>query len=151
MITLEGHLYGIYKGHRLRILDVKLKEFRKYNNPGAFDVNKFYKSNQIYLTGFIDDSSDIISFGKASNKYSFFEFIEKRKESFVRFIRSNLPFPNSEIYSALTIGEKKVYPRSLETAFLLTFLRYQGFTWEQSPLYSILFLTGLLKDQNGCF
>lgn len=117
MITLNEHLYGIYKGHRIRILGIKLKQFRNYKNPGNFDVENYYKRKQIYLSGFIDDKSDIISFGRASSKISFFELVEKSREGFVRFIRSNLGFPNSEIYSALTIGEKKGIPHEIRNSF----------------------------------
>lgn len=116
MITLNEHLYGIYKGHRIRILGIKLKQFRNYKNPGNFDVENYYKRKQIYLSGFIDDKSDIISFGRASSKISFFELVEKSREGFVRFIRSNLGFPNSEIYSALTIGEKKGIPHEIRNS-----------------------------------
>ncbi|NIP30566.1 MAG: DUF4131 domain-containing protein, partial [Candidatus Dadabacteria bacterium] len=105
IVTIDDQLYGIYKGHRIRILGVKLKEFRNYENPGGFDVKKFYERKQIYLTGFIDNKSDIISFGQQSSL------------NFLRFIRANILRPNSEVYAALTIGEKKGIPFELRNNF----------------------------------
>ena len=117
IVTVNDHLYGIYKGHRIRVLNVKLKEFKNYNNPGKFDVKKFYKRKDIYLKGFIPDTSHIISFGNWSNSYSLLENVERRREKFARFIRKNLTFPSSEIYTALTIGEKKGIPSELRDNF----------------------------------
>jgi len=117
IVTVNDHLYGIYKGHRIRVLNVKLKEFKNYNNPGKFDVKKFYNRKAIYFKGFISDVSDIISFGKESNSYSLLENVERRRGKFAGFIRKNLTFPSSEIYTALTIGEKKGIPSELRDNF----------------------------------
>ena len=117
IITVGENTYGLYRGYRIRVLNTNLREFRNFKNPGNFNINKYYKRKDIYLKGYIPDKSNIISFGGSEYSNLFLVYIDKIRDSFGNHIRKTVSYPSSEIYTALTIGDRKSIPENLKYKF----------------------------------
>ncbi len=111
---------GLNRGDRLRIIDAKLKPIRNFNNPGRFDVERFYKRQGLYATGFVQDKNHTISFGRDSSYSPLLYSINETRLRFGRFVRKNFKAPENEIINAVTIGDRTGIPSKLRTEFSRT-------------------------------
>ena len=117
IVYSQGNLYGIYKGYRVRLLNIELGDFNIYRNPGNFDLTRYYHRKGILLKGYIKSEEDIISFGRAGGYSTFLTYVDKLREKYGIFIRGMLPVPENEIYLALTTGERKGVPANIRDNF----------------------------------
>lgn len=99
------------------MLHTKLRAPRSFQNPGSFDIKRYYEREGIYATGFIQGKEWIISFGKDESSNSFLHAIDRLRVKFGNFIREKSPFPQSEILNAMTIGDQGAVPSELRNQF----------------------------------
>jgi len=117
IVNSKETVRGIYTGDRVRILNPKLKRYRSFKNPGSFDVRRFYESQEIYASGFIPGMDWIVIFRDQEHIAPLSGFINRLRSSFGGFVRNNLPSPENEVLSAITIGEKGGIPFELRDEF----------------------------------
>ncbi len=110
IISTEERILGLADGDIIRVLDTRLRTPKSFQNPGSFDVKRYYERQGIYATGFVPGGEWIISFGKDKSSNSFFHAIERLRVRFGNFVRNRFPFPESEILNAITIGDKGRVP-----------------------------------------
>jgi predicted membrane metal-binding protein len=53
IISTEERIWGLADGDRVRVLHTKLRAPRSFQNPGSFDIKRYYEREGIYATGFI--------------------------------------------------------------------------------------------------
>ncbi|MEQ9618335.1 MAG: ComEC/Rec2 family competence protein [Deltaproteobacteria bacterium] len=117
IIFTSERVEGLAYGDRIRVIGIKLAPFRTYRNPGAFDLKKYYGRQGVYLSGFTEGESRIISFGRDKSYSRVLYYLDRVRQRFGNFVRDNFPSPESEILNAVTIGENGGIPRDLRTEF----------------------------------
>ncbi len=117
IITTEQRIKGLAYGERIRAIKTRLKPFKNFQNPGSFDVKRYNERQGIYGTGFIPSAEWIISFGRDKSASFFINSLDKQRVKFGDFVRRNTPFPEGEILSAITIGDKGAIPSNLRNQF----------------------------------
>ena len=104
-------------GDKVRFLDIKLSPIENYNNPGAFNLKRFYKRQNIHARGFVEGADQIISFGLSESYSSILHYIDSLRIKYGNFAREHFPSPQSAVLNALTIGEKRGIPQGTRTEF----------------------------------
>ncbi len=117
IITTEERLPPLAYGDRIRVLDTKLRRPRSFQNPGGFDIRRYYERQGIYATGFVPGKEWIISFGKSESSNPFLHGLDRLRVRFASFVRRNAPFPESEMLNAITIGDQGGIPKELINEF----------------------------------
>lgn len=117
IITTEERTQGLAYGERIRAIKTRLKPFKSFQNPGSFDVKRYYERQGIHATGFVPGEEWIISFGKDESSSFFIHSVDKLRIKFGNFVRKNSPFPESEILNAITIGDQSGIPSELRNQF----------------------------------
>ncbi|MGH7889999.1 MAG: ComEC/Rec2 family competence protein, partial [Thermodesulfobacteriota bacterium] len=117
IITTEERIKGLAYGERIRAIKARLKPFKSFQNPGSFDVKRYNERQGIYGTGFMPSAEWIISFGRDKSASFFINSLDKQRVKFGNFVRRNTPFPEGEILSAITIGDKGAIPSNLRNQF----------------------------------
>lgn len=82
----------------------KLKKPRPFGTPGEFDLGRHLALNEIFVTGFVPNSSDILRLRPALPGQR--NWIEQGRTSTARFITAQLPSSYSPLVKALAIGDK---------------------------------------------
>ena len=93
-----------------------IKKIHNFNNPGAFDYERYSKLQGIYAAGFIADNLNIILLRKNSAsgiklKLELFRFYLKQ------IIYKNAASPQREIMEAMTLGNQKAIPPDVRDIF----------------------------------
>ncbi len=104
-------------GDRVRLIDIKLRPIENFENPGGFNLKKFYERQNIYARGFIEGEDSIISFGLSKSYSPILYSIDRMRIKFGNFVRAGFPSPENEILNAITIGEKGGIPQRTRTEF----------------------------------
>lgn len=117
IITTEERIQGLAYGERIRAIKTRLKPFKSFQNPGSFDVKRYYERQGIHAAGFVPGEEWIISFGKDESSSFFIHSVDKLRIKFGNFVRKNSPFPESEILNAITIGDQSGIPSELRNQF----------------------------------
>jgi competence protein ComEC len=117
VITTGERIPPLAYGDRIRVLDTKLRRPRSFQNPGSFDIRRYYERQGIYVTGFVPGEEWIISFGKSENSNPFIHAVDRLRTMFGSFARSNAPFPEGEVLNAITIGDRGGIPHELRNEF----------------------------------
>ena len=114
---LKTHIEELGYGDQILLKKVKLKPITNFKNPGSFDLKSFYERKGFLGSTFINSNKKIQIIGKDPKSNFFFYKINKLRQNFSTFIRQHIPFPQSEIISALTVGEKSLLPNNLKERF----------------------------------
>ncbi len=117
IISTDERIWGLADGDRVRVLHTRLRAPRNFQNPGSFDIKRYYERQGIYATGFVPGKEWIISFGKDESSNSFLHAIDRLRVKFGNFVREKSPFPQSEIINAMTIGDEGAVPSELRNQF----------------------------------
>ncbi len=117
MISTEERIGGLADGDRVRVLRTNLRIPRSFQNPGSFNIKRYYERQGIYATGFVPGEQWIISFGKDKSSNFFLHAIDRFRVRFGNFVRKKSPFPESEILNAMTIGDQGAVPSELRDQF----------------------------------
>jgi competence protein ComEC len=119
-ISTEERIWGLADGDRVRVLNTRLRIPRSFQNPGSFDIKRYYERQGIYATGFVPGKEWIISFGKDEFSNSFLHSVDRLRVKFGNFVRKKSSFPQSEILSAMTIGDQSGIPYEIRNRFSKT-------------------------------
>ena len=96
-----------------------LKEIRNFQNPGGFDYKRLMNLHGIYVSGHINDSSEIMLIRK--NTVS---DIRLKLESFRTYLKhiiyKNSSSPQREVLEAITIGNQNEIPADIRDSFSKT-------------------------------
>lgn len=117
IISTEERIWGLADGDRVRVLHTNLRILRSFQNPGSFNIKRYYERQGIYATGFVPAEEWIISFGKDEFSNSFLHAIDSLRVRFGNFVRNKSPFPLSEIINAMSIGDQGAVPSELRNQF----------------------------------
>lgn len=82
----------------------KLKKPRPFGTPGEFDLGRQLALNEIFVTGFVPNNTDILRLRPALPGQR--NWIEKGRTATARFITTQLPSSYSPLVKALAIGDK---------------------------------------------
>ncbi len=95
-----------------------LKDFRNFQNPGAFDYRKFMRERGYIGKAYLPSDMFLASIGSVRNPWgSTISYI--RIHSF-DFLMNRLRNPESSVYAALLLGMKKQIPGYIREAFNVT-------------------------------
>jgi competence protein ComEC len=117
IITTGERIWGLAYGDRIRVLGTKLRPLRSFQNPGSFDVKRYYERQGIYATGFIPGKDWVILFANDRPSKSFTRAVDRLRIKFGNFVRKKSPFPESEVLNAVTIGDQSGIPPELRNNF----------------------------------
>jgi len=117
IINTDQRIFGALSGREVRILNVRLKPFVRFNNPGAFDIKRYYEREGIYARGFVKDIDNILFFGGKGSNNAVFNIVDLLRFKFGNFVRSSVSSPENEIINALTIGDMGGIPPRLRNDF----------------------------------
>ena len=117
IITTEETITGLAYGDRIRVIEAKLRPIRSFQNPGSFDIKRYYERQGLYARGFVPGKEWVISFGKSKGSNSFVHAVDKLRVKFAYFVRKKSPFPESEVLNAITIGDQGGIPPELRNEF----------------------------------
>lgn len=117
IVYLKNHIEQLSYGDKVKLNNIKLKPITNFKNPGSFDLKGFYSRKGIHYSAFINSNKNIVILGRDKSSSRFLYKINKLRLNFSSFIRENIEFPESEIISAITIGEKSLLPSDLKERF----------------------------------
>ena len=96
-----------------------LKEIRNFQNPGGFDYKRLMNLQGIYVSGYINDSSEIMLIRKNTASD-----IRLKLESFRTYLKhiiyKNSSSPQREVLEAITIGNQNEIPADIRDSFSKT-------------------------------
>ncbi|MDZ4184892.1 MAG: DNA internalization-related competence protein ComEC/Rec2 [Desulfuromonadales bacterium] len=82
----------------------KLKKPRPFGTPGEFDLGRQLALNEIFVTGFVPNSAEILRLRPALPGQR--SWVEQGRTATARFITAELPSSYSPLVKALAIGDK---------------------------------------------
>lgn len=82
----------------------KLKKPRPFGTPGEFDLGRQLALNEIFVTGFVPSSAEILRLRPALPGQR--SWVEQGRTATARFITAQLPSKYSPLVKALAIGDK---------------------------------------------
>jgi len=96
-----------------------IKKIQNFNNPGRFNYERFMNLQGVYVSGFINDGSEIILL--RPNQAG---IIKQKLESFRNYlkdiIRKNSFSPEKDIITAMTLGNQNEIPSDIRDDFAKT-------------------------------
>lgn len=116
-LTIPGDLNFRY-GDFIRFYTT-LKKIQNFKNPGGFNYERLMNMQGIYVSGFINNTSEIILLRKNTAggiKLKLEEFRNYLKE----IIYKNAPSPQKEVIEAMTIGNQNKIPADIRDNFAKT-------------------------------
>jgi competence protein ComEC len=113
---LENTNLGLTYGDKIELQKVRFEKIKNFKNPGSFNIADFYKRKNIFFTTYVN-SKNIKVLGKNGDVNPFLYIINLLRTEYGRFVRSNTEYPQSEIITALTVGDKSNIPTQLRESF----------------------------------
>jgi competence protein ComEC len=93
-----------------------LKKIHNFKNPGCFNYERFMNLQNIYVSGFINDSSEIILLRK-NTVYDIRLKLESFRIYLKQIIQKNSFSPEKEIIEAMTLGNQNEIPAEVRDNF----------------------------------
>ncbi|MGI9533720.1 MAG: DNA internalization-related competence protein ComEC/Rec2 [Thermodesulfobacteriota bacterium] len=103
-------------GDQILLKNTRFEKIKNFKNPGSFDLNNFYKRKNIHYSAFVN-YKNLTKTGKYSSVNPFLYRINFFRTEYINFVRSSIPYPQSEIINALSVGEKSYFPSRLRERF----------------------------------
>ena len=96
-----------------------LRKIRNFNNPGRFDYERYMNLQGIYVSGFVNDASEIVllrknTAGNVMRKLESFRYYLKQ------IIAKNATSPAREVLEAMTLGNQNEIPDEIRDNFSKT-------------------------------
>lgn len=96
-----------------------LKKIQNFNNPGRFNYERYMNLQGIYVSGFVNDSSEIILIRK-NTAGSIRLKLESFRNYLKQIINKNSISPEKEIIEAMTLGNQNEIPADIMENFSKT-------------------------------
>ncbi len=126
-----------------------LKKIHSFQNPGGFDYERYLNRQGIYATGFIANSSGIITLRENSASYLKLQ-LELFRIYLKQIIYKNAPSPQREVIEAMTIGNQTGIPADIRDNFNKTgtshLLSISGLHIGMVAAIAFFFISILLKS-----
>ena len=113
---LENNGHSLTYGNTVKINGIKLERIKNFKNPGGFNIEQFYKKNNIFYSAYIKNSSIQVT-GRDRDTNPFLYRINLLRTDFSGFVRTNIPYPESAVINALTVGYKGNIPAHIRETF----------------------------------
>jgi competence protein ComEC len=118
LLTVKDPKSNLRYGDRVRFIS-KLYLPRPASNPGAFDYRRFLALQEIWVTAYANDSSEIVRMAEGKGN-AFFHFVERSREKIRLFFDGNAPRVPRGIIKALVLGERGDIARELSEKFVIS-------------------------------
>ncbi len=105
-------------GDRVRFIS-KLYLPRPATNPGAFDYRRFLALQEIWVTSYVNEASEIVRMAEGEGNL-FFHFVERGREKIRIFLDGNAPPESRGIIKALVLGERGDIDRAVNEKFVIS-------------------------------
>ena len=107
---------SLHYGDQILVRNTRLEKIKNFKNPGSFDLKRFYKRKDIHYSAFSSDSN-LTVLGTYISINPLLYRINLFRTEYINFVRSKIPYPQSEIINALSVGEKSYFPSQLKDRF----------------------------------
>lgn len=107
---------GLTYGESIYLQNIKLKRIKNFNNPGSFNIEKFYNRKNIFYTTYVE-SKNVKYLGKNTGINRFLYGVNLLRTEFSSFVSSNTRYPESTVINALTVGDKSNIPGQIREVF----------------------------------
>ncbi len=113
---LENTDLSLTYGNKIELQKVRFERIRNFKNPGSFNIADFYKRKNIFFSTYVNSKNiKVLGIGRDVNPFLY--RINLLRTEYGRFVRSNTKYPQSEIISALTVGDKSNIPTRVRESF----------------------------------
>lgn len=96
-----------------------IKKIQNFNNPGRFDYERFMNRQGIYVSGFIDNPSDIVLL-RTNTAGGIKLTLDSFRNYLQDIIKNNSFSPEKEIITAMTLGNQNEIPPDIRDDFTKT-------------------------------
>ena len=96
-----------------------LRKIRNFNNPGRFDYERYMNLQGIYVSGFVNDASEIVLLRK-NNAGNLMLKLESFRYYLKQIIAKNATSPAREVLEAMTLGNQNEIPDEIRDNFSKT-------------------------------
>ena len=118
LLTVKDRKSDLRYGDRVRFIS-KLYLPRPATNPGAFDHRRFLALQEVWVTAYANDSSEIVRMVEGKGN-AFFHLVESSREKIRIFLDGNAPLESRGIIKALILGERGDIDREVNEKFILS-------------------------------
>jgi competence protein ComEC len=118
LLTVKDRKSDWRYGDRVRFIS-KLYLPRPASNPGAFDYRRFLALQEIWVTAYVNESSEVVRMAERQGNF-FFHFVERGREKIRTFFDENAPPESRGIIKALVLGERGDIDREVNEKFIIS-------------------------------
>ena len=118
LLTVRDRKSDLRYGDRVRFIS-KLYLPRPATNPGAFDYRRYLALQEVWVTAYANDSTEIVRMVEGKGN-AFFHFVESSREKIRIFLDGNAPLESRGIIKALILGERGDIDREVNEKFILS-------------------------------
>jgi len=160
LVKIYGYRGGLKAGERVRF-PARVKEFKNFNNPGAFDYRFYMRSQGLSLMAIVSDGRYVVPMGQGDLGLVG-RPLEKVRGPLRRFFIERLSYTISPIYTALILGERQGLTSKLREPFdrtgvghimavsglhlgLVAWLFFMSLRWLLSLSYRLTLMTDIRR------
>lgn len=160
LVKIYGYRGGLKAGERVRF-PARVKEFKNFNNPGAFDYRFYMKNRGLSFSATVSDGRYVVPMGQGDLGLVG-RTLEKVRGPLRRFFIERLSYTISPIYTALILGERQGLTSKLREPFdrtgvghimavsglhlgLVAWLFFMSFRWLLSLSYRLTLMTDIRR------
>ena len=118
LLTMKDRGSDLRYGDRVRFIS-KLYRPRPATNPGAFDYRRFLALQEIWVTSYVNEASEVVRITEGEG-HPFFHFVERGREKIRVFLDGSAPPESRGIIKALILGERGDIDRAVNEKFVIS-------------------------------
>jgi len=118
LLTVRDRKNDLRYGDRVRFIS-RLYLPRPATNPGGFDYQRFLALQEIWVTAYANDSSEVVRMEEGQGN-AFFHFVERGREKIRAFLDGNAPEKSRGIIKALILGERGEISKEVNEQFIIS-------------------------------
>ena len=118
LLTVKDRENDLRYGDRVRFIS-RLYLPRPATNPGAFDYRRFLALQEIWVTSYVNEASEIVRMAEGEGNL-LFHLVERGREKIRIFIDGNAPLESRGIIKALVLGERGDIERAVNEKFVIS-------------------------------
>ena len=113
---LENTGHHLTYGDSIKLKNIRLKRIKNFNNPGSFNIERFYRLKDIFYSTYIG-GGNITVLGKNPDVNPFLYRVNLLRTEYSRFVNTIVSYPESAIINALSVGDKSNIPGRIREIF----------------------------------
>ena len=118
LLTVKDRQSDLRYGDRIRFIS-KLYLPRPATNPGAFDYRRSLALQEIWVTSYANESSEIVRMAEGQGS-PFSHFVERGREKIRTFLDQNASLESRGIIKALVLGERGDIGKDVNEKFIIS-------------------------------